>query len=292
MRSCEDMELLINLSLDDMLPSDEMDTLRAHLETCPACRERFVHLREMKAALADLEEPVPEGLHERIMAYVADNTAETTTENEAPAKILRPRRWHRAVAAAAACAVIAVAAARFVPDLQSHTAESLVAEPQSPGVAYDSVVAESAEDTNNSLLSDTASKAPAATDSQEISQAMTPSLTLPEQAMTDQQTGQMAEDLPPLRQENGEAEFRKEASICKWLKAEGERSKLPQWVDEEFVYETELDGQTVPYVEIAAWAEEYWSDQLLACGFTVEEMEGQDLTENGEYLLLFFFWTE
>ena len=63
-------------------------------------------------------------------------------------------------------------------------------------------------------------------------------------------------------------------------------------MDAEFVYETELNGETVPYVEIAAWAEDYWSDQLSSCGFFVEEMEGQDLSADGEYILLFFFWTE
>ena len=46
------------------------------------------------------------------------------------------------------------------------------------------------------------------------------------------------------------------------------------------------------YEAIAAWAEDYWTDQLSACGFSVEEMEVQDLSSDGEYILLFFFWTE
>ena len=65
MRSCEDMELLINLCLDDMLPSEEMASLQNHLKDCPVCRQRFAQLREMKAALADMEEPVPADLHQR-----------------------------------------------------------------------------------------------------------------------------------------------------------------------------------------------------------------------------------
>ena len=283
MRSCEEMELLMNLCLDDMLPSDEMETLKAHLEVCPACRERFAQLRELKAALANMEEPVPDDLHERIMAYVTENTAEKAES----AKILHPRRWYRALATVAACAVIAVAAARFVPNMQNSTAESLTYAPQSPDIAFDSAMIEKEQDTDvveNTTLNDAVVKAPVA--------SVQPESASSEPTMTDQQTGQMAEDLPPLRQEDTKRQQVEETSIRKWLKAEGSKEKLPQWVNDQYVYETLLDGQTVAYVEIAQWAEDYWTDQLTACGFTVEEMEGQDLSDDGEYLLLFFFWTE
>ena len=38
MRSCEEFELLINLYLDDMLPSEETRPLKEHLKECQACR--------------------------------------------------------------------------------------------------------------------------------------------------------------------------------------------------------------------------------------------------------------
>ena len=288
MRSCEEMELLINLCLDDMLPSQEMDVLKAHLETCPACRERFAQLREMKAALADMEVPVPGDLHEKIMAYVAENTADET----APAKILRPKRWYRALATVAACAVIAVAAARFVPNLQNNSAESLVTAPQAPGIVFDNTAVESEKTpgtVQNTNLNDVPAKQPVA--SAQPESGMFPEVPS-EPTMPDQQTGQMAEDLPPLRQQDEKNQQIQEHSIRKWLKAEGQQEKLPAWVNDQYVYETQMDGKTVSYVEIAAWAEDYWTDQLCACGFTVEEMEGQDLSADGEYLLLFFFWTE
>ena len=41
MRSCEEFELLINLYLDDMLPSEETRPLKEHLKECQACRERY-----------------------------------------------------------------------------------------------------------------------------------------------------------------------------------------------------------------------------------------------------------
>ena len=65
---------------------------------------------------------------------------------------------------------------------------------------------------------------------------------------------------------------------------------FPEWVDLHFVYEAELDGISREYVEIAEWAEEYWVDQLTACGFTVEVMEDQEVVEDGEHILLVFFW--
>lgn len=287
MRSCEDFELLINLCLDDMLPSEQLEELQAHLEVCPVCREKFAQMREMKAALADMEVPVPEDLHERIMAYVAENTTETVAETTAPAKILRPRRWYRGLATVAACAVIAVAASRFVPNLKNDTAENLVAAPQAPGVAFDMPATESVPDTDSAVLEDMPAEQSDVSATPESGNMPMPS----EPAMTDEKTGQMAEDLPPLRQDNDSNAAKTEASICKWLKAEGPQDKLPEWVDSQFIYETQLDGQTVSYVEIAVWAEDYWTDQLQACGFTVEAMEGENLTENGECLLIFFFWT-
>lgn len=287
MRSCEKMELLMNLCLDDMLPSEEWESLREHLETCPVCRERFAQLREMKAALASLEEPVPAELHDRIMVYIAENTAETTAEETAPARILRPRRRYRALATVAACAVIAVAAGRLIPGVQDNTAESLVTAPQAPGAVFDAAAAETVEDTNDAVLKDTPFRQPAPTEKPE-STVQVPS----EPAMLDEQTVQRAEDLPPLRQENGGTAGKDESSVMKWLKAEGPKGKLPEWVDAEYIYQTELNGETVSYAEIDVWAEAYWTDQLQACGFAVEEMEGQNLTEEGESILLFFFWTE
>ena len=77
MRSCEEFELLINLYLDDMLPSEETRPLKEHLKECQACRERYRQLSALKAALGDLDEPAPEGLHGRILDYVEKNCPES-----------------------------------------------------------------------------------------------------------------------------------------------------------------------------------------------------------------------
>ena len=54
MRSCEEIEILINLYLDDMLTSEEQRVLEAHLETCPACRAKMEELCTVKSALVQL----------------------------------------------------------------------------------------------------------------------------------------------------------------------------------------------------------------------------------------------
>ena len=193
----------------------------------------------------------------------------------------------------AACAVIAVAAAQFVPNVQHKSAESLATAPQAPGVSFDSAGIESESATNNKMEFFDSTEVPAAPP---MSMAQPEAGEIPstpaEPSLNMQPTGQLAEDLPPLRQETAGDTTVKDTSILKWLKAQGPKDKLPQFVDAAFVYETELDGETVTYVEIAASAEDYWTDQLSACGFSVEEMEGQDLSSDGEYILLFFFWTE
>ena len=85
MRSCEEFELLINLYLDDMLPSEETRPLKEHLKECQACRERYRQLSALKAALGDLDEPAPEGLHGRILDYVEKNCPESApTVSAAP----------------------------------------------------------------------------------------------------------------------------------------------------------------------------------------------------------------
>ena len=289
MRSCEEIEILINLYLDDMLTSEEQQVLEAHLETCPACRAKMEELCTVKSALGQLEEPVPAELHERILTYVEEQT-------KSDRKIIPfgQKRWYRALAGVAACAVIAVAAARFMPSLEfvSHdSAESVMqvgntaAMPAAPS-ASNGVMQESVSDSyapGNAVVA--APQEPAA--QPEYSMAVMPD----KDSETNAVTGQMAEDLPPLRKdmvdENNEYQV---TTIRKWLKITGPREALPEWVDLHFVYEAELDGISREYVEIAEWAEEYWVDQLTACGFTVEVMEDQEVVEDGEHILLVFFW--
>lgn len=292
MRSCEEYELFINLCLDNMLPSEEQQELMKHLEVCPACRERYEQLAIMTAALGQMDEPVPEELHERIMEAVNRQNPE---KKVVP---FRKRRWYRGLAGAAACAVIAVVAARFVPQLEfdvgstagdSASVEAVTvptAAPQISENASDKLPAESYVPSNDTVSVPSVPSVPSApqTDREEMETAS---------GTTNAFTGQISEDLPPLRKENenDENEYRV-TTVRKWRKVTGKREALPDWVDLHSVYEAELEGTVREYVEIAAWAEEYWVDQLTACGFLVEVMEEQEVVEDGEHMLLIFFWEE
>ena len=289
MRSCEEIEILINLYLDDMLPSEEQAVLMEHLQTCPACRVRFEELCTLKTVLGQLEEPAPAELHERIMTYV-----EEQTKTEKKVIPFRRKGWHRALAGVAACAVLAVAAARFAPSLdlsvtnggQNTAAIEMAPTASSALTTTDALAPESAEDAyrpGNEIVA--APQAPAA--QPEYSATGTSEM----DAATNAVTGQMAEDLPPLRKEMvDENNAYRVTTVRKWMKVTGLRDALPDWVDLHFMYEAELDGTSREYVEIAQWAEEYWVDQLTACGFTVEVMEDQEVVEDGEHILLVFFW--
>lgn len=295
MQVCKEYEVLIQLALDDLLSPEERQKLTDHLDQCPACRAYYAELYTMMQALSQMEEPVPEELHERIMSGI-EQYRKKTEKKVVP---FRARRWYKAVAGIAACAVFAVAAARFVPDLNKSVSfdnagntvmESAAAAPSAP--------AEMAPDRGEIAAPPYAPSTEAVT-APEVTGAPAPA-PMPESPMLDAQppllynqeiTGQMAEDLPPLRadQEDANGDYRV-STVAKWLKVTGAEQALPEWVDRQFIYEAEVDGETRQYVEIAVLAEDYWTDQLTACGFTVEELPDRETVENGEHILLIFYW--
>lgn len=290
MRSCEEMEVLMNLSLDDMLTSEEQQMLQAHLAACPACRTHMEELCALKKMLGQMEEAAPEDLHERILAYVEQETG--NTQKTIP---FHQRRWVKMLSGIAACAVLVVAAARFVPALDlsgngmnntSAIEQAATALPVAPpkldsDMAAPEAVPDAAAPGHGVVV---APQEPSA-----APEYMMPGNT--GEGTTNAVTGQMAEDLPPLRKEYlDENNDYRVATVRKWLKVIGPKTALPDWVDLKFIYEAELEGESREYVEIAEWAEEYWVDQLIACGFTVEVMEEQEIVEDGEHILLIFFW--
>lgn len=292
MRSCEDYEILMNLLLDDMLPSEERRPLKQHLEECQACRIRYEQLCAMKEALSDMEEPVPERLHGQILDYVEKNCPESApTVSAAPIPFYR-KRWYRTLAGIAACAVIAVAAARFVPSPELRGTENSAAE-MHPAVQMPAQPMEPPAPEPTGPAADHKAEAapPQSVVIENTGGSETAMPSTEEPSLANSLTGQMAEDLPPVRQEhaNDDNTYRV-PSIRKWLKVTGPREKLPDWVDLHFVYQAHMDGAARDYVEIASWAEEYWVDQLTACGFTVEALEEHDVSEDGEHMLLVFYW--
>ena len=108
MRSCDEMDILIQLKLDDLLDPSQERLLEEHLRECRSCRERYEQLRVLKDALGSMEEPAPAGLHGSIMRYVEKNGAgETPAAPAAPKSRSRAmRRFLTAAAAVAACCAI------------------------------------------------------------------------------------------------------------------------------------------------------------------------------------------
>jgi len=291
MRSCEEIEILMNLYLDDMLTSEERQTLEKHLEECSDCRAKLEELVAVKSVLGEMMEEPPANLHEQIMAFVERNTQKE--KNVIP---FYRKKWYRALTAVAACAILAVVAVQFMPRSafsvpgNGQNCAVMDSVPAAPSVAPEAAPpTESAPEENDVPGNDVVSAPQANAESKDYSYSI--EITGSAVPSVETMNGQMAEDLPPLRKENlcDNNEYRV-STVSKWLKVTGCRDALPDWVNLQFMYEAELDGISREYVEIADWAEEYWVDQLIACGFTVEVMEEQAVVEDGEHVLLVFFW--
>lgn len=79
--SCEQFDSHLSEYIDGELDSVTVAAMEAHMSECEACRHNFEQLRDICAAVADTSEPLPDGLHRRIMAGV-----------RAEARIARRRR--------------------------------------------------------------------------------------------------------------------------------------------------------------------------------------------------------
>ena len=121
MRSCDEMDILIQLKLDDLLDPSQERLLEEHLRECRSCRERYEQLRVLKDALGSMEEPAPAGLHGSIMRYVEKNGAGETPEAPAAPKSKRRtlRRFLTAAAAVAACCALVLVGKQMFPRMGS-----------------------------------------------------------------------------------------------------------------------------------------------------------------------------
>lgn len=278
MISCDQIELSINLYLDDMLPSEELPALKAHLEHCPECRAIYEQLLALKNAVAALDEPVPEALHERILTYVAENTRQP--ESVPGKKLLSFRRWGKALAAAAACGIIGITALYFGPQESGDAMEQL------------SNGAEASAMSNESVPDGALPEAPSASSDLLMTENAGAVVDMTEGTQEEHSiySGQLSVDLPPTADEKQQDEAR---VIACQLVAMGPQASAPECLAQTTVYEGELDGEAVSYVEIAVFAQDYWLDQLAACGFTVTQPEDGELVDaDGQYIRLYFLWTE
>jgi len=73
---CADLLDELDHLLHGELPADRTDALHHHLEDCPPCFESADFQAQLKAVVAKrCCEDVPDGLRERIMGFLQDDTA-------------------------------------------------------------------------------------------------------------------------------------------------------------------------------------------------------------------------
>ena len=104
MKYCEDCAALLDLYVDGELSPDDMDRVRAHLETCPGCRAYVDDALAIRAAFPDVEDTeVPAGFAGGVMSAVQAAAQERPAAPQA-----KKRHWGRVLLPLAACCAIVI----------------------------------------------------------------------------------------------------------------------------------------------------------------------------------------
>ena len=105
MNSCEYYQELISRLVDGEVNRDEYAALMAHMKDCSRCNAMYAVFHDLSEILGEETEPLPEGLHENIMAGVRRSAIE---------KQNRRRRGgiYKTILTAAACAALVLFAAK------------------------------------------------------------------------------------------------------------------------------------------------------------------------------------
>ena len=104
MKYCEDYAALLDLYVDGELSPDDMDRVRAHLETCPGCRAYVDDALAIRAAFPDVEDTeVPAGFAGGVMSAVRAAAQEKPAAPQA-----KKRHWGRVLLPLAACCAIVI----------------------------------------------------------------------------------------------------------------------------------------------------------------------------------------
>ena len=104
MKYCEDYAALLDLYVDGELSPEDMDRVRAHLETCSGCRAYVDDALAIRAAFPDVEDTeVPAGFAESVMSAVQAAAQERPAAPQA-----KKRHWGRVLLPLAACCAIVI----------------------------------------------------------------------------------------------------------------------------------------------------------------------------------------
>ena len=109
MNSCEYYQELISRLVDGEISREEHTALMAHMKTCSRCNTMYAVFHDLSDVLSEELEPLPEGLHENIMAGV--RRSEIIKKN----RRLRGFGLRTALTAAACALLVLFAASGFGP---------------------------------------------------------------------------------------------------------------------------------------------------------------------------------
>lgn len=289
MRSCDEMDILIQLKLDDLLDTSQERLLEEHLRECRSCRERYEQLRVLKDALGSMEEPAPAGLHGSIMRYVEKNGAgETPAAPAAPKSKRRTlRRFLAAAAAVAACCAIVLVGKQMFPRMENDNGAAFFAANDTSGADVEmSASAGSAGQAADESTFDAAMKnqgPDTALDGLEESK----------QTDTSDADDRIAIDLPPMDESEswsfGVETEQQSILSARRISVTGSRASLPQDLPAGELRDATAESGGMDYILIESWAADHWQELLESAGFSWE-----DTGENpdGEDTVLLFTWTD
>lgn len=289
MRSCDEMDILIQLKLDDLLDPSQERLLEEHLRECRSCRERYEQLRVLKDALGSMEEPAPAGLHGSIMRYVEKNGAgETPAAPAAPKSKRRAlRRFLTAAAAVAACCAIVLVGKQMFPRMGTSNETVFFAANDTSGA--------------NAQIAPAGGAADEAADEGAFDAAMKnqgPDTALDgleesKQTDTSDADNRIAIDLPPMDESEswsfGVETEQQSILSARRISVTGSRTALPQDLPAGELRDATAESGGMDYILIESWAADHWQELLESAGFSWE-----DTGENpdGEDTVLLFTWTD
>ena len=120
MTECERYQELISRMADEELTKSERTALSAHMEHCSQCNAMYAVFSNLSEIIGQDAEPLPEGLHENIMADIRRSAIKQRNINERR-RFAIPRPFRNIVAAAACAAVVIFAAKGMLNEKMNET---------------------------------------------------------------------------------------------------------------------------------------------------------------------------
>ena len=121
MTECERYQELISRMADEELAKSERAALSAHMEHCSQCNTMYAVFSNLSEIIGQDTEPLPEGLHENIMADIRRSAIKQRNVKERRRFVI-PKPFRNVIAAAACAAVVIFAAKGMLPEKMNNTA--------------------------------------------------------------------------------------------------------------------------------------------------------------------------